>query len=210
MKKLLKSILAIMLCLAVAFPATTTDAATSVKTQAQQPVKQFFKYAKTLNLTQMGKYVAIKDKDTGGDSVSDSQTKQLYDIIKKQHKKKFSYTITGTTLSKDKKTATIKVKVTYRSLYKAGYYGAYKTCEKSLDYILDKNKSPSDSKVYGWLIKYLKKGVDKYSAKLTTKTLTIKTKQYKSGWKIIKNTDELQNVYSCDILKGMNAAFDDL
>lgn len=210
MKNKLKSVFMLVLCIALLIPAARVDAGTSAKQQAQEPVKKYYKYAKNLELKKMGWYVAKKNKDDSKDGFTSSQTRQFYGVMRKENKKKFSYKILNTTLSKDKKSATLTVKVTYRSLYRAGYYSTEKTYKKILDYYDDHGKMPGSTKVNGWLVKYLVKGAKKYPAKLTSRTVTIRTKKYGNKWKIVESTDQMMHTYSCNILIGMDYASRDL
>ena len=196
-------------CVVALMLAAFVNVNASVKTDVQRPVKQFFKYAKTADEDKMSRYVYEDLKDeTVDDAVTKSQKKQLFGMIKAENKKKFSYKITKTTIAKDKKSATVKVKVTYRSLYKAGYQGMNKVFSRMISYIETYSKEPSDSKVGSWLVKELKAAAKKYPAKVQTKTLSVKVKKYKSGWKIVKVTDPMMNAYSCDIIKGMEKSID--
>lgn len=210
MKSKLKSIVMLVLCIALLIPAARVDAGTSVKQQAQEPVKKFYKYAKNLEMKKMSWYVAKKSKDDSKNDFTSSQTKKFYGVMKKENKKKFSYKILNTTLSKDKKSATLTVKVTYRSLYRAGYYSMEKTYKKILDYYYDHGRMPGSSKVNGWLVKYLERGAKKYRAKPTSRTVKIRTRKYGSKWKIVENTDQMMHTYSCNILIGMEYASNDL
>lgn len=205
-KCILTPLLILAICFASAAPPIEVEAKTSARAQAERPVKNFYKYAKQLNVNKMYKYVA--PSSSSGSSLSSKEQKQvnkLGKIIKKQNKKRFSYKIVSTKLSGDKKSATVKVKVKYRSLYRAGYYGMANTTLRLYQYYFSHNNEPSDSKMLEWLVKYVNQGVKKYSAKKVTKTITVHTKKYGSGWKIVSVTDEMSNTCTCDILK----SFDD-
>ena len=208
MKKLIKRIFILAMCLSLAVPATSVEASSSAKSKAEYPVKQFYKYAKTLNLSKMSWYVA--EKKSGGDSISKSKQKILLSILRKENSKRFSYSIISTTLSKDKKSATIKVKVKYRSLYEAAYRAMVDTVKDFLNYYYKYGKEPSTTKTVGWLLNNLKKEAKKHPGKSITKTITLKTKKYKDGWKIVKVPDAVYDSYTCNISKGMDAATRDI
>ena len=202
-KRILTPLLILAICFASVAPPVEVEAKTSTKVQAEKPVKKFYKYAKQFDVNKMFKYVA---SSSNGSSLSRREQKQinrLAKIIKKQNKKRFSYKIISTKLSGDKKSATVKVMVKYRSLYTAGYYGTAKATNKLLEYYLSHNgHDPSSSKILEWLVKYVKRGVKKYPAKKVTKSVTVRTKKYSSGWRIVSVTDEMLNTYTCDIIKG--------
>lgn len=206
--RVLASVLILAVCLAMAFPSVRADAGTSVKAQAQQPVKEFYKYAKTLNYSKMLKYTA--NSASTRSIYSDRQLRQLDSIFKKENKKLFTYKIQSTTLSKDKKTASVKVAVSHRSLYNAAYYGAYSAYKKLIKYYLTRNQMPADSTISGWVISDFKKGIKKYPSYATREIVTVKTRKYKSGWKIVNVSDAMLNTCICNFNKAAKKAKSDI
>lgn len=206
MKKNLTKLIALTLAIMLLLPCNVF--ATSTKSKAQKPVKNFYKYAKTLNWKKMNTCVNKKlDVDT-----SDKSFNELCRIIKSQNKKLLKISIKSTKLAKNKKSATIKVKVQYRSLYKASYYASLDMYSDVFDYAINNSDDEDipDEFVVESLVKNLKKRMKKYPAKKTSKTVTIKTQKYKNGWKIKSISDSVADTYLCDIVKGMNKASDDL
>lgn len=210
-KRILTPLLILAICFASVAPSIEVEAKASTRAQVEKAVEKFYKYAKQLDLNKMYKYVASSRSGSSPNSSEAKQINKLADVIKKQNKKKFSYKIVSTKFSGNKKSAIVKVRVKYRSLYKAGYYGMIKTIYKLLEYELSHNGSdPSTSKILEWFVKYVKQGAKKYPAKKVTKTVTVRTKKYSSGWKIVNVTDEMSNTYTCDILKGGNDVIKEL
>lgn len=204
MKKNLTKLIALTLAIMLLLPCNVFAASTKAK--AQKPVKDFYKFAKTLNWKKMNTCVNKKlDVDT-----SDKTFHELCKIIKPQNKKLLKISIKSTKLAKNKKSATMKVKVQYRSLYKASYYASFDMYSDLFDYAINNDdEDVPDEIIIESLVKNLKKRMKKYPAKKTSKTVTIKTQKYKNGWKIKSISDSVGNTYLCDIIKGMNKASKD-
>ena len=203
MKKLFKKL--IICSLFCAFISVPVNAA-SVKAQAEKPVKMFYKYAKVLNKTKMWKYANPNKDSSDSSSVSDKSFNKVASIIKKENRKCLKIKIIKTTISKNNKSAKIKVRVKYRSLYKASYNSVMDTFAYAIKYYMAHGKVPSDKKSEDLIVKSYIKNVKKKPSKLKTRTITITTKKYKNGWRIVKITNPLADTYSCDFVSGMNDA----
>lgn len=186
----------------------TTKSSSSAKSEAQKVLKQFFKYAKSGDKDSMEE--CVKDNTTLEDDYyfSDSGTAKVYAVVKEQNKKRFSYSIVDTSLAKDKASATIKVKVNYRSLCNASWKGTGDFLTAWESYYAKHDEDPSDEKLGSMYASAFKSAVKKNPAKNASKTVSVKVRKYGKTWKLESVSVNLLNVCFCEVDKGFYKALE--
>ena len=203
MRRMLKSVLVIALCAAMAFaalPARTALAASASISEVQYPVLQFYKYAKTFNVNKMRQYLYNKDVP---EFMVSKQLKPVQNIIREENKKCFSFRIINTAIAKNNKSATMKVKVTYRSLYEAASDAGIAVLADIAFYALTHFEAPTNAQVAKYINDEMEKKVKKAPSQVVTRTVTVRVKKYGSTWKIVEAEDEMLEVCICDIREGI-------
>lgn len=188
--------------------AVAKASSTNVKASAQNPLKQFFKYAKNADKKNMKKYASDASLIDGDTYFSDAATKKVGSYVKAENKKRFTYSILSTVVSKDQKSATIKVKVNYRSLYNASSTGTLACLNSWESYYKKHGKDPEDEQLGSIFISSFKKGIKKYPAKETSKTFNVTVKKYGSTWKIAYVSEALLNACFCNVDSGFYRALE--
>lgn len=187
---------------------TAKTSSTTLETSAQKPLKELFKYAKSADKQKIKKYVKDASLIDGDIYFSDSATNKVSDYVRAENKKRFSYTILNTVIAKDKASATIKVKVNYRSLYNASCQATLSVLRSWETYYQKHGEDPEDEYLGSLFISSFKKGIKKYPAKATSKTFVVKVRKYGSTWKLTSVTENLLNACFCNMDKGYYRALE--
>lgn len=187
---------------------TAKAASTNVKASAQNPLKQFFKYAKTADKQKMKKYAYDSSIIDGDVYFSDAATNKVGDYVKAENKKRFSFCFLNTVIAPDKASATIKVRVNYRSLYNASCTGTLNCLNSWESYYSKHGKDPEDEELGSIFISSFKNGMKKYPAKAVSKTFNVRVRKFGSTWKIVYVSESLLNACFCNIDSGFYKALD--
>jgi hypothetical protein len=176
----MKRVLVLVLALMLAVPAPVNAA--SKKSLAKKTVKHYMKLCKKGELTGTGK-------------------NSKFSRLVRKYNKSLKYNIKSVKVSKNK--AVVKVRVKYKSLYKAAKVAGYETglyvFKKALAF-----EEVSDKQALNYFSKRVKKRVKKYPPKVKTKIIKFKLKYNKatSTWDTYKISDSSVHALLCDLLKG--------
>lgn len=189
--KTIKKVTILLLTFCILFSSCIPVQAASNKTKAKNTVTGFYKAAKKSSRSKMDKYMSKKTYNV-------SSTKSMFQLIK-PYNKKLSYRVTSVKI-KGKK-ATVKVKVTYRSLRKA-YNRAWMD---SIFYSMG-HENASDQELLDYLFARTKVYAKSTKVPKVKTTAKVYLKKKNGKWKITSLSKSASNSIYCDFVK----AADDL
>lgn len=154
----------------------------------------------------MKKYVYNTLKLDSDVYFSTAATKRVYAHVKEENKKLFSYSILRTTLSADKTSATIQVKVNYNSLYKASYSATRSLIYDVAVFRKKYGRNPSAAALGSLFADSFSACVKENPSKASAKTFSVRVKKYGISWKVTSVSGSLLNTCCCDVDKGFDKA----
>lgn len=181
-KVLLATVLAISLCLA---PMSASAASKKEIKNVQTTVKKFYNAAKVYNAPRMKSCFVNPD-----DLKAFVTMKEMANYCRKQNKK-LKYTIRSTKVKG--KSATVKVRCTYKNAYDAMYYSFD-------DAVFYKLIHPycSERELQINQYKELLSNVKIFGVPMNTKTITLNLKKVNGKWKISKVTRSILDSINCN------------
>lgn len=181
-KVLLAMVLAISLCLS---PLSASAASKKEIKKVQTTVKKFYNAAKVYNAPRM-KSCFVNPGDLGAFETM----KEMAGFCRKKNKK-LKYTIRSTKVKG--KSATVKVRCTYKNAYKAMYY----SCGDAVMYQLF-HPYCSERELHINQYKGLLDNVKYFGVPMNTKTITLNLKKVSGTWKISKVTRSILDSINCN------------